>query len=232
MKLTLLLLTAASGLCAGLCAQTGSAAEPVEPVEPKVVVAYGDSITQGATLKAAERARLWVNQIEAKSKGTLRMINEGKGGRPTDSLREFEEMMKRQPKVDLLVIALGGNDARDISGQCVPNALKNLKAMIVRAREAYGAKLPILLVGPTNIRKDALGPTKPIGDQREANLRALNAAYPELAKTENCAFVSLYGVVPDASLTFDGVHPDAAGHDEIAKVMLPAIAKAAGVTIN
>ena len=201
-------------------------------VSPKVVIVYGDSITAGAELAPGDRSRLWVLQVEAKSKGTLHTVNEGKGGRPTGSLPEFEAMLKRQPNADLLVIALGGNDARDISGKCVPNALNNLKAMISRAREIHGDKLPILLVGPTNIRKDALGPSKPIGPQREANLRALNAAYPELAKTTNCAFVSLYGVLPEAGMGRDGVHPDAAGHDEIARVMLPAIARAAGVTVD
>lgn len=200
--------------------------------EPKGVVIYGDSITAGAKLAPGEISRLWVLQVEAKSKGALHTVNEGKGGRPTDSLREFDEMLKRQPKADLLVIALGGNDARDTSGKCVPNALNNLKAMITKARETYGAKLPILLVGPTNIRKDALGPSKPIADQREANLLSLNAAYPELAKTQKCAFVSLYGVLPPAGLGLDGVHPDAAGHDEITRIMLPAIAKAVSVAID
>lgn len=223
--LTLLVLSAI-----GLFSQPSRAA--AVKGEPKVVVVFGDSITEGAKLAADELSRLWVQQVEAKSKGTLRMVNEGKGGRPTDSLREFDEMLKRQPKADLLIIALGGNDARDTSGKCVPNALNNLKAMIKRGRETYGAKLPVLLVAPTNIRKDTLGPSKPIADQREANLRALNAACPELAKTENCAFVSLYGVLPKAGLRLDGVHPDAAGHDEIAKVMLPAIARAAGVALN
>ena len=225
MQLTLLALSVI-----GLFSQPSAAAEV--KAEPKVVVIYGDSITAGAKLAPGELSRLWVLQVEAKSKGTLHTVNEGKGGRPTDSLEEFDEMLKRQPKADLLVIALGGNDARDTSGKCVPNALKNLKAMITRARKTYGGKLPILLVAPTNIRKDALGPSKPIGDQREANLLALNAAYPDLAKTENCAFVSLHGVLPKAGLGLDGVHPDAAGHDEITKVMLPAIARAAGVTMD
>ncbi len=200
--------------------------------EPKIVIVYGDSITAGAMLAPAESSRVWVLQVEVKSKGTLLMVNEGKGGRPTDSLPEFDGMLKRRAKADLLVIALGGNDARDVSGKCVPNALNKLKTMITRARKIYGGKLRVLLVGPTNIRKDALGPSKPIADQREANLLALNAAYPELAKTENCAFVSLYGVLPNAGLGLDGVHPDAAGHDEIAKVMLPAIARAAGITTD
>ncbi|MEO5715121.1 MAG: SGNH/GDSL hydrolase family protein [Luteolibacter sp.] len=223
MKLTLLLLSVI-----GLFSQPSRAGKV--QAEPKVVVIYGDSITAGAQLPPGELPHLWVLQVEAKSKGTLHTVNEGKGGRPTDSLPEFDEMLKRQPKADLLVIALGGNDARDTSGKCVSNALKNLKAMITRARKTYGGKLPILLVGPTNIRKDALGPSKPIADQREANLVALNAAYAELAKTENCAFISLHGVLPKAGLGIDGVHPDAAGHDKITKVMLPAIARAAGVT--
>jgi acyl-CoA thioesterase-1 len=210
-----------------LLAVAGCADETVNT--KKIVVAYGDSITQGAFLKSPNER--WANLIEAQSKSTLQIVNEGKGGRPTNSLSEFEEMMKRQPKMDLLVIALGGNDARDISSKCVPNALKNITAMIHRARETYGAKLPILLVAPTNINKEALGATNPIGKEREANLVAMNAAYPELAKTENCAFVSTYGVVPDASLTHDGVHPDAVGHVEIAKVMLPAIVQAAGVVL-
>jgi acyl-CoA thioesterase-1 len=213
----------------GFLSQSSSAGAAAEP---EVVVIFGDSITAGSKLEPGELSQLWVLQVEAQSKGTLHTVNEGKGGRPTDSLGEFGEMLKRQPKADLLVIALGGNDARDTSGKCVPNALKNLEAMILRARKTYGAKLPILLVGPTNIRKDALGPSKPIADQREANLLALNAAYPELAKKENCAFVSLYGVLPKAGLGLDGVHPDAAGHDEITKVMLPAIARAAGVKVD
>lgn len=201
-----------------------------QPVKPKIVVIYGDSITAGGGLTDEERPHLWVNQVDVNSKGTLRTVNEGQGGRPTDSLQEFDEMLKRQPKIDVLVISLGANDSRDISGNCVPNAVRNLKAMVTRARKSFGAKLSILLVGPTNIRKDALGPTKPIGDQREANLRALNIAYSDLAKSTNCAFVSLYGVVPEADLVHDGVHPDAAGHDEIAKVMLWAIEQATGLT--
>jgi endo-1,4-beta-xylanase len=59
----------------------------------------------------------------------------------------------------------------------------------------------------------------------------MNAAFSELAKAENCAFVSTYGVVPNDSLHQDGVHPDAAGHAKIAKVMLPAVIQAARVAL-
>lgn len=151
------------------------------------------------------------------------MINEGKGGRPTDSLEEFTSMLARHERVDLLVLALGGNDARDISGKCVTNALANLRSMISLARQTYGGELSILLVGPTNIRKDALGPTRNIAEEREQNLLDLNAAYPGLASELGCSFVSLYGTVAPRCLTLDGVHPDSEGHAAIAAVMLRAL---------
>jgi acyl-CoA thioesterase-1 len=155
------------------------------------------------------------------------MINEGKGGRPTNSVKEFQDMLPKHPHADLLVLALGTNDSRDISDQCVPKAVANLRAMIGLARGTYGKNLAVLIVGPTNIRKDSLGPTRPIADQRDAKLRELGAGYVELAKELHCEFFNLYGVVPEACLAKDGVHPDAAGNEAIAKVMLPKLMAAA-----
>lgn len=194
----------------------------------KIVVVFGDSITEGADLPVEERGLMWVREVERLSAGKLQMVNEGKGGRPTDSLEEFSGMLVRQPKADLLVLALGGNDARDVSGNCVSNALSNLRAMIAHGRQAYGEGVSILLVGPTNIRKDALGPTRNIADEREQNLKDLNAAYIPLAAELGCSFVSLYGVVAPECLTVDGVHPDRDGHAAIAGAILPSILKAAG----
>jgi len=189
--------------------------------DPRTVIVFGDSITAGNMLPPADKARLWVSLVEQASHGQLRMVNEGKGGRPTDSVKEFEAMLQRQPKADLLVIALGMNDSRDITEQCVPKAVANVRAMIAAARGKYGEHLAVLIVGPSNIRKDALGPTKPIADQRDAKLRELGAAFETLAKELRCDFTSLYGVVPEASLTKDGVHPDAAGNEAIAHALLP-----------
>ena len=61
--------------------------------EPKTVIIYGDSITAGEKVPSSEHSHLWVLQVEANSKGTLHTINEGKGGRPTNSLPEFDEML-------------------------------------------------------------------------------------------------------------------------------------------
>ncbi len=192
--------------------------------EPQTVIVFGDSITAGSALPANEREAVWVRVVERESKGRLRMVNEGKGGRPTDSVKEFEAMLARQPQAAVLVIALGTNDSRDITAACVPKAVANVRAMIARARQQYGAKLRILLAGPPNINKAALVATKPIANEREAKLRELGDAFATLAKETGCEFTGLFGTVPDASMTKDGVHPDAAGNSAIARAMLAKLA--------
>lgn len=189
------------------------------------VVVFGDSIAEGGALPKDQRAKAWVNVVQAESGGRLALVNEGKGGRPTDSVKEFDAMLARRPHADVLVIALGINDSRDVTDACVPKAVANVRAMVDRGRRAYGPGVRVLLVGPPNIRKDALGPTKPIADQREAKVRELGAAFEALAKEVGGEFVSLYGVVPPESLTKDGVHPDAAGNAAIAKIMGAALSK-------
>lgn len=190
-----------------------------QAADPRLVIVFGDSITQGGALPAADRGRVWVTLVEKDSGGRLKLVNEGKGGRPTASVKEFEAMLAKHPRADQLVIALGTNDSRDITESCVPKAVENLRGMIERARKVWGAGVAILLVGPPNINKSALGPTKPIAEQRDAKLRELGTAFAALAKVTKCEFVTLYGVVPEASLTKDGVHPDAAGNEVIAKVL-------------
>ena len=192
--------------------------------EPQTVIVFGDSITAGGALPANERDAVWVRVVERESKGRLRMVNEGKGGRPTDSVKEFEAMLARQPQAAVLVIALGTNDSRDITAACVPKAVANVRAMIARARQQYGAKLRILLAGPPNINKAALVATKPIAHEREAKLRDIGDAFAALAKETGCEFTSLFGIVPEASMAMDGVHPDAAGNAAIARAMLAKLA--------
>jgi acyl-CoA thioesterase-1 len=208
-------------LCVLLLAAGFLTARAQQPAAPtRLVLVFGDSITAGNMLPADESSQLWLNLVEQRSGGRLHLINEGKGGRPTNSVAEFKAALGRHPQVDVLVIALGMNDSRDIGPGCVPKAVSHLQAMLNLAKTAYG-KIPVLLVGPSNIRKDALGPSRNIADQRTAKLTELNAAFATLAASNQAAFVSLYGVVPESSLTKDGVHPDAKGNAAIADVMLP-----------
>jgi len=188
------------------------------------VLCYGDSITEGNMLPPADREAVWPTRVDRMSNGKINTLNEGSGGRPSASIGEFQAVLKKyaERQIDVLLLALGMNDSRDVSGQCVPKAVENLRHMIVLARGNRPA-LRVLLVGPSNIRKDALGPSKDIADQREQNLRDLNTAYEKLAQETGSSFISLFGVVPPAALATDGVHPDAAGNDPIAQTILSAL---------
>ncbi len=191
---------------------------------PQTVVVFGDSLTEGGALPKAERTNAWVYVVERESKGRLRLLNEGKGGRPTASVKEFEAMLVRRPAADVLVLALGTNDSRDTSDECVPKAVANLRTMVAKARAAWGDRLRVLIVGPPNLNKGVLGPTKPIANEREAKLREQGEAFARLAHEINCDFISLFEVVPESSLTKDGVHPDTAGNAAMARALLPKLA--------
>ncbi len=156
----------------------------------------------------------------------MKVINEGKGGRATgDGKADFEKMLKRQPKADQIIIAMGTNDSRNLAPESIDTAGNNVRTMIQKARECYGPWVKILLLGPPNINKSALVATKPIANEREAQLIALGRAFEKIAQQERCDFVNLFGCVPEASMTKDGVHPDATGHTELAKVIQPWIRK-------
>ena len=188
--------------------------------EKQTIIVFGDSITEGGALPKDQRDQAWVRIVERESNGALTMINEGKGGRPTNSAKEFDAMLQRRTTAHTLVIALGTNDSRDITEACVPKAVKNITEMITKARAAYGEKLRIVLVGPPNINKSALVATKPIANEREGKLRELGDAFANLAQEQHAEFISLFGIVPESSMTKDGVHPDPAGNAAIASVML------------
>jgi len=196
-----------------------------QPASTFVVLYFGDSLTAGSELSPDQKPFVWPKLVQEGSYGKFQAINEGLGGRPTGSMPDFQKALEKHGgAMDIMVIALGGNDARDVSGNCVAHAVKNIREMIALTR-AGRPDIPILLVGPANIRKDALGPTKNIADQRDQNLRDLTDAYEKLAPETSCQFVSLYGVVPPASLAMDGVHPDADGNRAIAAKMLEALSK-------
>jgi acyl-CoA thioesterase-1 len=188
-----------------------------EPTRPRTIIAYGDSLTEGGS--GGEQA--WVKRVERESGGKLKVINEGKGGRATtDGKADFDKMTARQPRADIIVIALGTNDSRDLKPNAIHNAKSNVTHMINRARQCYGPSVKLLLVGPPNINKAALVATKPIANEREAQLKALGTAFDALAKEKQCDFVNLFGIVPEETMIKDGVHPDATGHAAMAKVLL------------
>ena len=221
MRVTLIILTASCLL--GAAHHVSAAGRGDRPAR---VLCFGDSITEGGALPKDDKPFVWPALVEQASVGALKMLNEGKGGRPTASVVDFERALAKHVEaggVDVVMIALGTNDSRDVTDACVPTAVANVRKMIDHARRTLGPESELLLVGPPNLNKDALGPTKPIADQRDRKLRDLNDAFKSLAADTRCAFVSLYGVVPPECMKKDGVHPDKAGNELIAKSVLNAL---------
>lgn len=183
------------------------------------VICFGDSITAGNMLDSRERNSVWPALVEKWSNGRYRTINEGRGGRSTDCLSEFKVVFERHSSAEILLLALGANDARDTTSKCIPNAQYNIQTIVSFAR-ALSPDIPIVLVGPPNLRKNTLGPTADIAEQREQNLIALNAMMDDLARNFGLAFFSLFGCLSEESLFKDGIHPDVAGNKIIADRVL------------
>jgi len=193
--------------------------------KPVTVLCFGDSITAGSALKKGGGEVPWPALVERSSNGKIHTLNAGRGGRPTASVEEFRQTLTNiREKPDVFLVALGTNDSRSLSATCIPDAAGNIQQMIAMAREAY-PQIRILIVSPTNMRKDALLNHAEQADRREKNLQDLTTAYEKLAHEIQGDFVSVYGVVPAESLAMDGIHPDAAGNEVMAKVILDALTK-------
>jgi acyl-CoA thioesterase-1 len=189
---------------------------------PVKILFFGDSITKGKGVPADQR---WTSLVAAHSNGNLAEINEGKGGRPASAVGEFARAVEKyssDPEISVLVIALGTNDARDTSPDCVVKTTNYIAQMITLAR-AKAPQWRVVICAPYNINKDALKESHDIGPTREQNLIGMETAFKDLAARENCGFIDLYGLIPLSSLTVDGVHPDAAGHAAIAAFVQPTL---------
>jgi acyl-CoA thioesterase I len=191
----------------------------------KCVLLFGDSLTAGSYFPEGAPDQHWVSILSERWGAGVRFLNEGKGGRPSDSLPDFAAALSRHPAPDLLVLWLGTNDSREMDGEVAIRTARNLEGMIRLARERYGSGLSILLVAPPNIHPPAYTKFTPeFAAARQANLRAIGGAIRELSLAERCAFLDLFGVLSGESLARDGVHPDGAGNLAMAGRLAPEIA--------
>jgi lysophospholipase L1-like esterase len=185
--------------------------------KPAMLV-FGDSICAGSNLPDGGAQDAWPHVWERLPGATWRVVNHSRGGRPTDSLPEFHAALGRAetdgPFAGLM-LAVGANDARDLTPGMVDRAVANLGTMVDLAQAAGIPR--IIIVGPYNLNREKLGATYPIRHERDANLRALEAAYVLFAATRALSFIAMYGVISEAHLTHDGVHPDRAGNVLIAE---------------
>ena len=199
--------------------QAGGQSEALAENPSKIVVAFGDSLTQGYGLPAESG---FVPQLDAWLAGQgsqVRMINAGVSGDTTAGGLARLDWTLVEP-VDLVIVNLGSNDMlRGLD----PGLVNENLNQILEKLEAQS--ITTLLVGH-------LGPLNYGADYKEQ----YDQAFQELAARYDVEFYPFYfktlmapeGVTPDLQNYFqaDGLHPNAEGVAAVVADMGPYVLRA------
>ena len=176
----------------------------------RTVLVYGDSLSAAYGLSASQGwVHLLAERIASDGLG-WRVVNASVSGETTaGGLRRLPGDLKRH-KPDLVVIALGANDA--LRGQPVEGIRANLENMVRLVREARAQPVLVGIMIPPNY-----------GIDYTARFREL---YPEIAKRERVPLVPflLEGIADKPELFLpDQLHPAAPAQARILDNVWPAL---------
>jgi acyl-CoA thioesterase-1 len=184
---------------------------------PKLVLAFGDSLSAGYQLKPAESfpAQLQVALVKAGRDVTVK--NAGVSGDTSTAGRARLNWVLAglKTKPDLVILELGANDM--LRGQDPAIAKANLDAMLT---ELGKRKIPVILAGMR--ASPNLGATY---------VKPFDAMYGALAAKHKVRLYPFFldGVAATPKLQLaDGMHPNAAGVAVIVKRILPLVEAALG----
>ena len=177
--------------------------------EPKTILIFGDSLTAGLGLDdpATQAYPALLQKKIAVAGLPYRVVNGGLSGETTAAgLRRIDWMLRE--RVDVFVLALGGNDGlRGI----LPNVTRaNLAGILEKVRSKYPeAKLVVAgMQMPPNLGPDYL-----------VDYRAI---FPDVAKATGATLIPFLlegvGGVPELN-QHDGIHPTAKGHAQVAETV-------------
>jgi acyl-CoA thioesterase-1 len=173
--------------------------------EPKTILVFGDSLSEGFMLKHSEAyPALLAKKLRAAGLN-FQVINASASGGTTDGgLERLPAHLKH--KIDILVLELGINDA--FRGVPVDQIEKNLQQIIDQVK----ARNP-------NVRVVIAGLQLP-GYTADDYVSAFGKMFADLAAKNHAALVPylLEGVAGNPSLNLsDGIHPNAAGQRILAE---------------
>lgn len=194
---------------------SGQAAPAASANPPRVIVAFGDSLTAGYGLPAAEG---FTRQLEEalKAKGlNVRVHNAGVSGDTSSGGRSrlgwVLSSLKEKP--DLVILELGANDA--LRGIDPKVTRENMDAMLTELKKR---NLKVLLAGMYAPR--GLGATY---------YKPFDSLYPDMAKKHGVPLYPFFldGVAGDPRLNQrDGIHPNKEGVAQIVKRIAPHVSRA------
>jgi len=177
----------------------------------KTVLFFGDSITAGYGLDPDQAYPALIQKKIEAAKLPYRVVNAGLSGETTSGgLRRLDWILRQ--KVDVFVLALGGNDG--LRGVAPDVTRRNLQAMIDRIRSRY-PDVKILIAGMQ--MPISMGPDY---------TTAFRQVFPEVASANRAALVPflLEGVGGIAELNQpDLIHPTAEGQKLVAANVWPVL---------
>lgn len=181
--------------------------QATKPPSSKTVVFLGDSLTAGLGLPPTEAFPALIAEKIRTAGLPFEVQNAGlSGDTSAGALRRTDWLLQRS--IDVLVIALGGNDG--LRGQPIKSLKGNLQAIIDKAK-AKNPTVKIVVAGmqiPPNL-----------GAEYAASFQRV---YAELARENNAALIPflLEGVGGQRDLNQpDLIHPTAAGHRVMADLV-------------
>ncbi len=199
------LMTAAIAMVAGIAffcgceGDGGGGGDDVGDNDANLVICVGDSITQGYACDGAP----YPSQLAGMTGKSVR--NMGVGG-ITSGTGASKIASQLSCKPGYVCILYGANDA--ICGGGPGSAKENIRAIIVACKNNHS--IPIVATTPPMIKEHAA---------YDGAARSINEAIRSVASEEGARLVDLYGAFGsgEAYLVPDGLHPNAAGAELIAK---------------
>ena len=187
---------------------------------------FGDSIAYGAWDPEGgwvERLHRWLfaTTRDDYNLGTFLYNLSIVGETTADLLKRFTPELEARQHGDIIVFAVGINDAQLVNGRQIAtpaDVCANVRALIQRVR----ACAPLLCwVGltPVDEARTTPLPWMPERAYRNATIAVFDAAIKQTAAAEAIPYIDLFHAWSAdkayAQLLLDGIHPNAAGHADI-----------------
>jgi lysophospholipase L1-like esterase len=216
------------------------------------VVALGDSVPSGAACSCDPFPALYGRLLSRRTGTEVTVVNDGTGGLDTGGLLDqlhAPQVVGALHLADVVLVTIGANDFLDrheqvVEGTCSTDGTAdcasedlasmrgNLTSALTRIRTLrQGQPTTVLVTGYWNVFEDGATAQQASGSsgvQASIDLpRSVNAAIRAVSTAAGAQYVDLFGPFQshrdiDSLLAADGDHPDAAGHQLIAKTLVEA----------
>jgi lysophospholipase L1-like esterase len=221
------------------------------PAAPLRVVALGDSVVAGTACRCAAFVERYADLVGPRTPAGVRAVNEGRPGltarQLVDQLSPGTPVAREVARADVVLVTVGANDLQPAldawrSGGCAAGcqadavaAMRSDLGTALHRLRALASKAPpsVLVTDYWNVFADGDVARRAAGPAylawSDAITRRANTAICGTARQAGARCVDLYrpfkadGTAdPTDLLADDGDHPDARGHDLIARVLAEA----------